>query len=133
MRGIFVTGTGTEVGKSGVAASICAALGARGKKVSAFKPVVTGINEEGGAGWPPDHELLAQAANAGQKPEEVAPMRFEPAVSPHHAAELADEQIDPRKLVDTARAAAEGRDFLVCEGIGGLRVPPTPGYPVRGP
>ena len=40
MRGVFVTGTDTEVGKSVVAASICAALAARGEQVAAFKPVV---------------------------------------------------------------------------------------------
>src|ERR671934_140197 len=48
MRGIFVTGTDTEVGKSVLAASICAALAARGERVAAFKPVVTGLDEEPG-------------------------------------------------------------------------------------
>jgi dethiobiotin synthetase len=131
VRGIFVTGTGTEVGKSVVSAAICAALAERGKKVAAFKPVVTGIEEEGGEGWPPDHELLAKVATAGQKPEDIAPLRFEPPVSPHYAAELAGKRIDPRELVDSARGAAEGHDYLVCEGIGGLLVPFTTGYMVR--
>jgi len=40
-------------------------------------------------------------------------------------------QIEPRELVDAARGAAEGRDFFVCEGIGGLLVPFTTGYMVR--
>ena len=105
MRGIFVTGTGTEVGKSVVSASICAALAARGKKVAAYKPVVTGIADEGGDGWPPDHELLASVATAGQSPKDVAPIQFEPPVSPHHAAELAGKQIEPRDLVEGARKA----------------------------
>jgi dethiobiotin synthetase len=131
VRGIFVTGTGTEVGKSVVSAAICAALGARGKTVAAYKPVVTGIDEEGGAGWPADHELLASVATAGQSASEIAPMRFEPPVSPHHAAELAGTKIDPPALVDGARRAADGRDFIVCEGIGGLLVPFTTGYMVR--
>src|SRR4051812_14793762 len=123
VRGVFVTGTGTEVGKSVVAASICAAVAARGKTVAAFKPVVTGTDEQSDNGWPPDHELLAAAANAGQKAEDVAPIRFGPPVSPHHAAELADKQIEPRALVDAARRAAGGGDFFVCEGIGGLLGP----------
>lgn len=131
MRGIFVTGTGTEVGKSVVSASICATLAARGKKVAAYKPVVTGIGEEGGAGWPPDHELLASVATAGQSPKDVAPVQFEPPVSPHHAAELAGTQLEPRELVDRGRRAGEGVDILVCEGIGGLLVPFTTGYMVR--
>src|SRR5256885_12065500 len=58
-------------------------------------------------------------------------MRFEPPVSPHLAAEMAGTKIDPPALVDGARRVAEGRDFLVCEGIGGLLVPFTTGYMVR--
>jgi dethiobiotin synthetase len=130
MRGIFVTGTGTEVGKSVVAASACAALAARGERVAAFKPAVTGLDEPSGD-WPPDHELLAWAASAGQSPAEVAPHRFGPAVSPHYAGELAGETIEPAPLVEAARAAAAEADALVCEGIGGLLVPITPGYLVR--
>ena len=44
MRGVFVTGTDTEVGKTILAAAICAAAVARGTRVAAFKPVVTGLD-----------------------------------------------------------------------------------------
>ena len=126
MRGVFVTGTGTEVGKSVVAASICAALAARGERVAAFKPVVTGLDEEPGE-FGRDHELLASAASSGQAPDEVAPYRFGPPVSPHLAAELAGVTIEPAELV----AAARAHELVVCEGVGGLLVPITPGYLVR--
>jgi dethiobiotin synthetase len=131
VRGIFVTGTGTEVGKSIVSAAICAGLAARGRTVAAFKPVVTGTEEDGGGDWPADHELLAAVATAGQTADDVAPIRFGPPVSPHHAAELAGTRIEPPALLAAARRAAEGADFLVCEGIGGLLVPFTTGYTVR--
>ena len=130
MRGVFVTGTDTGVGKSVLAAAICAGLAARGERVAAFKPVVTGLDDPPGE-WPPDHELLAAAASAGQSPEEIAPLRFGPPASPHLAAELAGERIEPTELVAAARAAGEGADALVCEGVGGLMVPITPGYLVR--
>jgi dethiobiotin synthetase len=126
MRGVFVTGTDTEAGKSVVAAAICAALAARGERVAAFKPVVTGLDEEPGE-LGRDHELLASVASAGQTPEQVAPYRFGPAVSPHLAAELAGAAIEPAELV----AAARAHELLVCEGVGGLLVPITPGYLVR--
>ena len=126
MRGVFVTGTGTGVGKSIVAAAVCAALAARGEAVAAFKPVVTGLDAAGD--WPPDHELLAAAA--GVAADRVAPYRFGPPLSPHYAAELAGEMIEPPLLVETARTAAVGRT-LVCEGVGGLLVPLTTGYLVR--
>jgi dethiobiotin synthetase len=130
VRGLFVTGTDTGVGKTVVAAAVCAALAARGEVVAAFKPVLTGQDEAPGD-WPPDHELLAAAANAGQSPEEVSPYRFGPPLSPHYAAELAEVAVDPARLVEAARAAATRADLLVCEGIGGLLVPITTGYLVR--
>jgi dethiobiotin synthetase len=130
LRGLFVTGTDTEVGKTIVAAAVCAALAARGERVAAFKPVVTGLDEEPGE-WPRDHEMLAGAASAGQRPDDVAPFTFGPPVSPHYAAELAGASIEPRELVDAARAAGGDADALICEGVGGLLVPLTPGYLVR--
>ena len=125
MRGVFVTGTDTGVGKTVVAAAVCAALRARGERVAAWKPVVTGTEEAG----EPDHELLARAS--GTKPSEVAPFTFEPAVSPHLAAELAGSTLEPAALVASARAAAGGAEILVVEGVGGLLVPLTLGFLVR--
>ena len=113
-----------------LAAAICAALAERGTKVAAVKPAVTGLDEPPGD-WPPDHELLASAAGAGQAPEDVSPWRFGPAVSPHLAAEMAGEPLEPPRLVDAARSAAADAEVLVCEGVGGLLVPLTPGYLVR--
>jgi dethiobiotin synthetase len=131
LRGVFVTGTDTEVGKSVVAAAVCAALAARGERVAAFKPVVTGLDEKPGE-FGRDHELLASVASAGQSPDEVAPYRFGPPVSPHLASELAGLKIEPAELVRAARGHDHrARDLLVCEGVGGLLVPITPGYLVR--
>jgi dethiobiotin synthetase len=130
MRGLFVTGTDTGVGKTVLAAAICAALAARGERVAAFKPVVTGLDEPAGE-WPPDHELLASVASAGQSPEQVAPARFGPPTSPHLAAALAGTTLEPLELARTARAAADRADALVCEGVGGLMVPLTAGYLIR--
>lgn len=128
MRGLFVTGTDTGAGKSVVAGAICAALAARGEGVAAFKPAVTGLDDPGGD-WPPDHELLASAT--GQRSRDVAPYLFGPAVSPHYAAELTGEAIEPARLVERALAAGEAAGALVCEGVGGLLVPLTIGYSVR--
>jgi dethiobiotin synthetase len=111
-----------------VAAALCAALVERGDAVTAFKPVVTGLDEPADE-WPRDHELLARAAGGRQSPEQVAPYRFGPPLSPHYAAELAGETIEPARLVAAAGAAGDGP--LIAEGVGGLLVPITPGYLVR--
>jgi dethiobiotin synthetase len=99
-------------------------------RIAAFKPAVTGLDDLPGE-WPRDHELLASVSNAGQSPEDVAPARFGPPASPHHAAELAGATLEPLELARAARAAGESADALVCEGVGGLLVPLTPGYLIR--
>lgn len=129
MRGLFVTGTDTGVGKTVLAAAVAAALRARGERVAAFKPILTGLDEPPDRDWPRDHELLAAAA--GTSPEVVAPHRFGPPVSPHLAAALAGERLELAGLERAARAAAAGADLLVAEGVGGLLVPLTAEHSVR--
>jgi dethiobiotin synthetase len=128
MRGAFVTGTDTGVGKTVVAAALVAALAARGLRVAPVKPVVTGLDEPDPE-RPPDHVLLGAAA--GVPPERVTPLTFGPALSPHLAAELAGVAVEPADLIAAARTAAEGADVVVGEGAGGLLVPITRGYLMR--
>ncbi|MGV1047316.1 MAG: dethiobiotin synthase [Solirubrobacterales bacterium] len=141
--GLFVTGTGTEVGKTMVAAALARTLAARGQRVAVFKPCVTGLEDFAADGTIcqagddkssrrlADHELLRLAAGSGQSDEEIAPYRYGPPASPHLAAALAGEEIDPARLRGAAAAVAAGADAIVCEGVGGLLVPLSPGYLVR--
>ncbi len=126
-QGVFVTGTGTEVGKTVVAAAIARTLAAEGNRVAVFKPAITGLDEDG----EPDQALLRRAAGSEQSDEEIAPYRYGPPMSPHLAAELAGEEIAPQRLREAVDAAAAGADALVCEGVGGLFVPLADGYLVR--
>ena len=138
MRGVFVTGTGTEVGKTVVAAALARTAQAAGARVAVFKPAVSGL-----ADYPlrpevwdcaaelPDHVLLRLASGSAQADDEIAPYRYGPAVSPHLAAELSGEPIDPDRLRGAALDATEDTDLLVCEGVGGFLVPLTPDYLVR--
>ena len=125
--GVFVTGTSTEVGKTVVAAVLARTLAAEGKRVAVFKPAVTGLEEEGET----DHALLRRASGSSQSDEEIAPYRYDPPASPHLAAALAGEEIDPERLREVARDAAAGADAIVCEGVGGLLVPLSPTSLVR--
>jgi dethiobiotin synthetase len=131
MRGVFVTGTDTGAGKTVVAGAIVAALAARGERVAAYKPVVTGLDEPADPDWPRDHELLAAATGASA--QAVAPHAFGPPVSPHLAAELAGVELDLDAMVLAAGAAAAEADagILVAEGVGGLLVPLTRDRSVR--
>jgi dethiobiotin synthetase len=147
VRGLFVTGTDTGVGKTVLSASLVAALAGAGERVRAFKPVVTGLDDSEAAPrpaansrsadpggtetdvrWPADHVLLGAAA--GVAAEEVSPLRFGPAVSPHLAAALAGEPIEPERLLAAAVAAQEPGGTLIVEGVGGLLVPLREDYSV---
>ncbi len=127
MRGLFVTGTDTGVGKTVLSAALVATIAASGESVRAYKPVLTGLEEPPGE-WPRDHELLAEMA--GMTPEEVAPLRYGPAVSPHLAAAMTGEQPNPAGMIESARALAE-QGTLIVEGVGGLLVPLADGLAVR--
>ena len=91
MKGIFVTGTDTGVGKTRVAVALIHALRAQGLRVAAMKPVSAGsapgeLNE--------DVMALRQAANVMADVRDVNPYAFEPAIAPHIAAEQAGVRID---------------------------------------
>ena len=118
-KGFFVTGTGTEVGKTVVAAVLAHDLRRQGSTVAVFKPAVTGLDDPGET----DHALLRRAAGSEQSDDEIAPYRYGPPASPHLAAAEADEEIDPERLRSAALDAATSADRLVCEGVGGLLVP----------
>jgi dethiobiotin synthetase len=79
----------------------------------------------------PDQATLRVAARSSQTDAEIAPYRFDPPMSPHLAAGLAGEEIDPERVMRAARAAADGVDAIVCEGVGGLLVPLAPTWTVR--
>ncbi len=126
-RGFFVTGTGTDVGKSVVAAVIAREAAEAGEQVRVFKPTVSGLDDGGES----DHALLRRAAGSDQSDGEIAPYRYGPPVSPHLGAEMEDEEIDPQRLLAAATAARADSSLLVCEGVGGILVPLAPGYLIR--
>jgi dethiobiotin synthetase len=147
--GVFVTGTGTEIGKTVVAAVLARSIADHGASVAVFKPALTGMDEfpdydeaaaiaavaGGGADASienlPDHAILRAAARSSQTDDEIAPYRFDPPMSPHLAAGLAGVEIDPDRVMRAARGAADGVDAIVCEGAGGLLVPLSPTWTMR--
>ncbi len=131
MEGVFVTGTDTGVGKTVLAASITAALRARGRRPVVLKPLLTGLDQAPDPGWPADHELLGEAA--GVDPQSVTLLRYGPPVSPHLAAAACGRPIEGEALVRSIRAraaAAEGAPVVI-EGVGGLLVPLGEEWDVR--
>ncbi len=125
MSALFITATGTDIGKTYVAAGLIAALRRRGRRVVALKPVVSGFDVQNFSASDPAVLLAA----CGQKPEldaiaKISPWRFAAPISPDQAAAQEGRTIDVAAVsgfCTDAIAAAE--DVVIIEGIGGLMVP----------
>lgn len=124
MRGLFITGTDTGVGKTMVAATIIRTLRESGHRVGAYKPVCSGaeVGEDGAPVWT-DIQALAAALGDDVPLEKICPQRFAAPLAPPAAAALEGRRVDEPGLsagVDSWRASAE---ILVVEGVGGLLCP----------
>ena len=115
MRGVFVTGTATEVGKTVATACLAAGLRARGLPVRAIKPLATG-------GPPPGEDALLLGRVAGHPPLNL--LSLPTPCSPERAALQDGSRIDLDAILAGIRALA-GEDLVVVEGVGGWRVPLT--------
>ncbi len=125
MPAIFITATGTEIGKTFVAAGLIEVLRRRGRNVAALKPVVSGFDPR--TSDESDPAVLLRAL--GRAPTdaaiaEIAPWRFCAPLSPDMAAAREGRPIDFAALIAFCQAGIEAaKDVLLIEGIGGLMVP----------
>ncbi len=123
MRGVFVTGTDTGIGKTLVSATLLAALNASGYRATGMKPVASGCVETP-QGWRNDDAELLIAHSAGRPDYDlVNPYALRDPIAPHLAA--ADSGIEIRlDPITTAFAAlSTNSDCVVVEGVGGWCVP----------
>lgn len=125
MSSYFVTATGTDVGKTAVAASLLHAWHAKGVKARAFKPVVSGYDDAAPEGSDPYQLALAM----GQEPSipnlhAISPWHFKEALSPDMAALREGRTIPYDDVLNAARAhMADTATPLLVEGAGGIMVP----------
>ncbi len=130
---IFITGTGTGVGKTVTGRAILAALRERGVRAAPFKPVETGCLAGPDGSLVPE-DAMALLAAAGLRAdvdvplERVCPCRFPDPVSPHLAAERVGSFIDPETILAAFRALKKTFGFISAESAGGLLVPLRPGF-----
>ena len=126
MRGLFITGTDTGVGKTYVTAALARELSRQGLKVGAYKPVVTGLTTapDGRSCWS-DVETLTAALADRHAAERICPQRFRAPVAPPVAASLEGTRVDAELLRDGANWWRGRVDVLLVEGVGGLLCPLT--------
>jgi dethiobiotin synthetase len=123
LRGVFITGTDTDVGKTWVAAGLTAALRQRGVKAVYFKPVQSGCPREGGRLIPTDANFARTLAGLTEPLEVLTPIALRLPLAPGVAAAQAGVEVDLGRIATGLKDLAARYEFLVVEGAGGLYVP----------
>lgn len=123
MRGFFITGTDTEIGKTCISAGLTHAFAQLGLRVAAIKPIAAGQDFVDGAWVNDDVRRLRAASNMALSDAEVGPLQLRAACAPHIAARLEDCTIDREPLLHAVRSTAARAELCIVEGVGGFRVP----------
>ena len=124
MSSIFITGTGTEVGKTFVAAAICYQLTVAGKVVQPLKPVLSGFEDSNIESSDSGILLTSVGLKANEETlSKVTPWRYKAPLSPDMAAARENRTIDFDKLVKFSLAKNFSADYTIVEGVGGAMVP----------
>ena len=128
MTAVFVTGTGTEIGKTFVTTQLIGQLRAEGRAVRALKPLISGFDAAAPEGS--DAAVLLAAMGLDANAENIAaisPWRYARPLAPNMAARAEGEVVDMDAVVEfcgaeMARAEAAGETLLI-EGVGGIMSP----------
>ena len=121
MRGIFVTGTDTDIGKTYVATLLAAQLIRNGITVIPKKPIESGCQNEDGKLIPADASALRHAAAYEGDLTEVCAYRFEATLSPVRAAHMMNQSVTIEQLNQVCKYTGDG--FVLVEGAGGFYSP----------
>ena len=122
-KGLFVTGTDTEVGKTYVASMIARSLVADGHRVGVYKPSASDCIFDGNQLVSEDAIELWQAAGQPLDLDSVCPQRFKAPLAPHLAARVEGRELDSNLLRTGISAWTEQCDIIIVEGAGGLMSP----------
>ena len=123
-KGIFLTGTGTDMGKTYAAGLITKKLRDAGFTPAYYKAAMSG-NEKGpdGSLIPGDAAHVKKVSGIRQPLQEMCPYVYEKAYSPHLAARLEGGPVDPAVVLEGFRALLGRCDFITAEGSGGILCP----------
>lgn len=122
-KGIFITGTDTDVGKTVVAGAMAMGLKKIGFSVGVMKPVETGCKKVGKRLIPSDAIFLKKASGSRDSLDLINPYRFEKSLAPSVASELEGVRIDISRILKTFDIMKKRHDIVIIEGAGGILVP----------
>lgn len=122
-KGIFISGTGTDIGKTYVTALIVKKLADAGLNTTYYKAALSGAEVENGNLVPGDAKFVCDIAGLKEKPENLVSYIYERAVSPHLATKYEGNPVDLKKVKNDFEALKEKYDYLIAEGSGGIICP----------
>lgn len=128
MKGFFITGTDTGVGKTIIAGALIKVLGFLGLKTSGMKPIECGCAREGNVLIPSDGMFLKNIAQMQEHVTQVTPCCFESPLAPLPASEIEQKNISVRDIKKAYYSLRAQYDAVIVEGIGGLMVPLKTNY-----
>ncbi len=122
-KNIFITATGTDIGKTYVSALIVKKMREAGLDCGYFKPVLSGVEEIGGKLTKSDCNYVVETAGLPVSADDCVTYWWKEAVSPHLAAKRAGEIINTNKILEDYKKASQKFDYLLIEGAGGITCP----------
>ena len=122
-KNIFITATGTDIGKTYVSALIVKKMREQGYNCGYFKPVLSGVLEENGKLKESDCNYVVNTAKIPTKADDCVVYWWKEAVSPHLAAKRAGEKIDINVIKHDFTEKQNKYDYLLTEGAGGITCP----------
>lgn len=130
--GLFITATGTDVGKTVITCAMASVLREQhGKRVGVSKPLASGCRKDREGLVCPDTEALAHFADCRVPLETITPLRYRQPLAPGVAQESEDTAFEEETIVKSLHHIQDVSDCLLVEGAGGLYVPIDATHPKR--
>ena len=129
-KGLFITGTDTGVGKTLIAGAIAKILHKAGKNVGVFKPIATGCKKTKKGFIGQDAQFLARCASSESEIDLINPVTFKMPAAPFACEKAENKKVDLKKIADAYKQICKNSDFIIVEGIGGIKVPITDRFDV---
>lgn len=125
---LFISGTGTDVGKTFITENLIYLLKAKGFTVSPYKPIETGCKKNKSKLIPSDASKFHKLIDKEIDIDLINPYRFQQPISPNRAIRLANKKIFINDYISRSKLLPKN-DYLIVEGAGGLYSPiSTDGY-----
>ncbi|MDQ0216930.1 ATP-dependent dethiobiotin synthetase BioD [Peribacillus cavernae] len=120
MKGFFVTGTDTGVGKTTISCGLAAVLKEKKIDVGVFKPLLSGISRDHPES---DTSLLKQMSQTSLSYEDITPFSFKEPLAPYVAGKLEGKVVDIEDVLYRWERIREIHEYFIVEGAGGISVP----------